>query len=666
MDRSMKILVVDDSAMIRQTIRKELETGGYEILEAKNGLEALTRLAVASPPDLVTLDIEMPKLNGLETCRKLRGERYTRFFSHCPDNRMPVIFVTGNDTMDDRKTGFQLEAADFISKPFAKGAILSAVNKVLKPAKMVQGLTALVVDDSGVARHIVSEYLRREGLTVIQAEDGLQAFSILLEQNKEIDMVVTDLNMPKMDGCELTRKIRRELNLTDLPVIFLTASADQSQLLEIFKVGATDHLVKPFAKEELLARITVHLERNLLNKHLRTMVRELTDLNHMKDNLLAVCSHDLRSPLNGILGFADMLLEKQYLEPEDREGLGHIKASGNVLLGLINDILDLSKAKAETAQLKMDPIFISHVIETSINSLKQMAAGKGQDIQFETRCEEAVVMANASGLGRVFNNLLSNAIKFTPENGAIRIKVEPESENRIWVKVMDTGIGIPEDKIPYLFDQFTKTSQSGTCGEPGTGLGMSIVKEILEKHGVTVDVKSVVGKGTCFNLRFLLCEKAPLKTPVPAHPATPSKVMPAREEKQMNILLAEDNPVNRKLAEKMLTKAGHRVEMAHDGQEALLKYSKSPEHFDLIFMDVQMPGMDGLDGTRAIRKFESEHHTRSRIPIVAMTGQAMEGDREKCLETGMDDYLVKPINKEMLLKMIQKWRPDHPPEGLMD
>ena len=133
MEKPLKILVVDDSKVIRQIIRKELEPGGYEVSEAKNGLEALTRLAGSSPPDLVTLDIEMPKLNGFDTCRKFRTDRYTRFFTHCPDNQMPVIFVTGNDTMKDRKRGFQLGAADFITKPFTKGVVLSAVNKVLKP-----------------------------------------------------------------------------------------------------------------------------------------------------------------------------------------------------------------------------------------------------------------------------------------------------------------------------------------------------------------------------------------------------------------------------------------------------------------------------------------------------------------------------------------------------
>ena len=654
MDHPMKVLVVDDSRMIRQTIRKELEGGGYEVIEAQNGLEGLTKLADPPPPDLVTLDIEMPKLNGFDTCQKLRGERYTRFFSHCPDSRMPVIFVTGNDTMEDRKRGFQLGAADFISKPFPEGAILSAVDKVLKPTQLVQGMTALVVDDSGVARHIVTEYLRREGLTIIQAEDGQEALDILRRQAGEIDMVITDLNMPRMDGCQLVRSVRGELNLSDLPVIFLTASADESELLEVFKAGATDHLVKPFAKEELLARIRVHLERNRLNQNLRTMVHELTDLNRMKDNLIAVCSHDLRSPLNGILGFADMLLEKDYLESEDREGLTHIKTSGNVLLGLINDILDLSKAKAEQAELKLDPIVLHQVIQTSVNSLGQMAAGKSQTISLEDQCERAVIMGNASGLGRVFNNLLSNAIKFTPDNGTIHLTIEPGPPGKVQVKVVDTGIGIPEDKIPFLFDQFTSTSQSGTSGEVGTGLGMSIVKEILEKHEVPIEVKSETGKGTCFTLTFPLTDENPIDNSVSTKPVVcaPSEI--SIGQKQLNILLAEDNPVNQKLAEKIFTKSGHKVTVAGNGKEAFLKYSTSPEKVDLIFIDIQMPEMDGLESTRAIREFEQKN-SLPKVPIVAMTGQAMEGDRENCLKTGMDDYIVKPINKTVLLEMIQKF-----------
>ena len=169
----------------------------------------------------------------------------------------------------------------------------------------------------------------------------------------------------------------------------------------------------------------------------------------------------------------------------------------------------MPKAKAETVELKMEPVEIFNVIKTSIGSLKQMADGKGQEIQVSNHCEGAVILGNAGALGRVFNNLLSNAIKFTPEKGTIRIEIEQWPEGRIWVRVMDSGIGIPEDKIPCLFDQFTKTSRIGTSGEQGTGLGMSIVKEILEKHGVDIEVESEVQKGICFNMNFALSKETP-------------------------------------------------------------------------------------------------------------------------------------------------------------
>ncbi len=350
-----------------------------------------------------------------------------------------------------------------------------------------------------------------------------------------------------------------------------------------------------------------------------------------------------------------MLLEKEYLESEDREGLTYIKTSGNLLLGLINDILDLSKAKAEQAELKMDPVTLHQVVQTSVNSLGQMAAGKSQAIRLQDQCEGAVIMGNASGLGRVFNNLLSNAIKFTPDNGTIHLNIEPGPPGNVQVRVVDTGIGIPEDKIPYLFDQFTSTSQSGTSGEVGTGLGMSIVKEILEKHGVPIEVESKTGKGTCFTLTFPLTDEAPIDNGLSVKPTISAPPALSSEKKQLNILLAEDNPVNQKLAEKMLTKAGHKVTVAGNGREASLKYSDSPEKIDLIFMDIQMPEMDGLESTRAIREFEKEKDVQKKVPIIAMTGQAMDGDREKCLETGMDDYIVKPINKAVVLDIIEKW-----------
>ena len=527
----------------------------------------------------------------------------------------------------------------------------------------------LIVDDMPANIRILGQLLRAKYHIRI-ATSGEKALAITASENPP-DLVLLDIMMPSMDGYEVCRRLKKDAKLSNIPVIFITAKGEVEDETKGLEIGAVDYIVKPFSPPIIMARVKTHLELKRQRDELAQMTLDLTELNHMKDNLLAVCSHDLRSPLNGILGFADLLLEKEYLDPEDREGLTHIKASGNVLLGLVNDILDLSKVRAEQVELKLEPVSLVEVIKTSISALKHLAMGKGQALHFEDQSGDAAILGNASTLGRVFNNLLSNAIKFTPEEGAIRVIIEPGPDGKVWAKVIDTGIGISEDKIPYLFDQFTQTSQSGTSGEQGTGLGMSIVKEILEKHEVPIAVESEVGKGTCFKLTFLLSQQAPAGSSDTFRLSVPSGSLPVEKKKHLKILLAEDNPVNQKLGEKMLGKAGHEVIVANDGEEAFMRYTASPEDFDLIFMDIQMPRMNGFEGTAAIREFETakpdgaDHEaldlqsSRKRVPIVAMTGNALEGDREKCLEAGMDDYMIKPINKKLILEMVQKWAPEH-------
>ena len=521
--------------------------------------------------------------------------------------------------------------------------------------------TILIVDDMPANIKILGQLLRSQ-YDIRIATGGERALAIVASENPP-DLVLLDIMMPDMDGYEVCRQLKKDPRSKDIPVIFITAKGEVEDETKGLEIGAVDYIVKPFSPPIVEARVKTHLELKRQRDELTKMNLDLTELNHMKDNLLAVCSHDLRSPLNGILGFADLLLEKEYLEAEDREGLTHIKASGKVLLGLINDILDLSKARAEQVELEMTPMLLSDVIKTSISALKHLAVGKGQALHFVDQPDDVVILGNESGLGRVFNNLLSNAIKFTPEKGTVRISIDSGPDGKIWAKVIDTGIGIPEDKIPYLFDQFTKTSQSGTSGEQGTGLGMSIVKEILEKHAVPIEVESEEGKGTCFKLAFSLSKEAPVESPEAVQPPVPSG--PSRTEKKnhLKILLVEDNPVNQKLGQKMLGKEGHEVTVANNGEEALMLYTASPEDFDLIFMDIQMPRMNGFEGTGAIREFEAanpgERGSGKRIPIVAMTGNTLEGDRGKCLEAGMDDYIIKPINKKLLLEMVQKWAPEH-------
>ncbi|MCF8130740.1 MAG: response regulator, partial [Deltaproteobacteria bacterium] len=512
----------------------------------------------------------------------------------------------------------------------------------------------LIVDDVPANIRILGQLLRAR-YDIRVATGGEKALAIAGSENPP-DLVLLDIMMPGMDGYEVCRRLKNNPRSSHVPVIFITAKEAEEDETKGLETGAVDYIVKPFTPSIVMARVKTHLELKRQRDGLAARGRDLTELNQMKGKLLAVCSHDLRSPLNGILGFADLLLEKEYLEAEDKEGLTHIKTSGNLLLALVNDILDLSKARSEQVELELEPLSLSEVIRNSISSLKHIAVRKGQELHLEDHCPQAQILGNASGLGRVFNNLLSNAIKFTPEKGTIRVAIEPGPEGKVLAKVIDTGIGIKAEKIPYLFDPFTRTSQSGTGGEQGTGLGMSIVKEILEKHGVPIEVKSEAGKGTSFSLTFVLSGKIPAQSPDAAELPFLTGPLPVREKAHLKILLAEDNLVNRKLGEKMLAKEGHQVTTAKDGEEALTLYTATPEAFDLVFMDIQMPVMDGLEGAKAIREFEASNQEKDgisdspsavkRVPIVAMTGNAMAGDREKCLAAGMDDHMIKPISQE--------------------
>ncbi len=324
-DLSRRILVVDDSQTIRMRIREELEHGGYEVLEAKNGLEALIHAASPSPPDLITLDIEMPKMNGFETCRKLRETHYARFFAKSEDHRVPIIFITGNDTIADRKKGFELGAVDFVSKPFQEGEVLSVVNKILNPPIMRNGISALVADDNIVARKIAALCLTREGIEVHEAADGKQAYDIICASEDRLDIVITDLVMPNMDGMQLCKRIRQDLGKQDIPIIVLTAMSDLSEILEVFKVGASDYLVKPFSKEELLARINVHIERSRVNRELRETITLLKEANEKIEKMSIV------DPLTGCFN-------RGYLNKQIQMEIKRAMRYGNPLSIILSDI----------------------------------------------------------------------------------------------------------------------------------------------------------------------------------------------------------------------------------------------------------------------------------------------------------------------------------------
>lgn len=493
------ILVVDDSLSTRRIIRKELSRHDFEVIEAQSGKEAIGSIFLESP-DLITLDLDMPEMNGYQTLSQLR-ETWERYRSGQPFP--PVIIVTGRDSLEERERGFAHGAANFLVKPFRPGALATMIRQVFNPNQKYLEMNVLVVDDSSVVRKIIVDTLTEAGIrSTWEATDGDEAFHILANLKHKIDLVITDYAMPRMNGDEFCRKAREELQLKTVPFIFLSQLPERSYVLNLFEAGATDYLVKPFVKEELIARVITHFETRLLNKTLEQKVDELTKLNQIKDDFVNMTSHDLRSPLSGIIGLTELMLLEDGLSAEMKENMGMVRDAGQFLIELVNDILDLSAIQTKDQKLPLTEINVLDIASTSLRTFKQQAHAKKISLGFDcSGAQAANVMGDANALTRVINNLVSNAVKFTRENGKVTLTVDEVKDHTV-VSVTDTGIGIPKKDIPELFNQFNRVSRLGTANEKGTGLGLCISKELVEKQNGTFNIESQPGKGTRIELAF--------------------------------------------------------------------------------------------------------------------------------------------------------------------
>jgi len=274
------VLIVDDSATIRTLISRELGQAEYRVLTASNGQEALDMIeGMDKPPDLITLDIDMPHMNGFEVCEQLRAKQETMGAGTQPG--IPIIFVSGNDTLENRRRGFALEVSDFIVKPFKPKEILDVVDRILFPQHQFRGMTVLVVDDFLSARRVVQMLLLRLGVNVLTASDGIEALELIDSTPHHIDLIITDYEMPRMRGDEFCRIVRQKRHLAQVPLFMVSSHHQNEMILACFKAGATDYLIKPFLGEELLARVDIHLRAR---KH----IRQVEGLNNRLGMLSAV------------------------------------------------------------------------------------------------------------------------------------------------------------------------------------------------------------------------------------------------------------------------------------------------------------------------------------------------------------------------------------------
>lgn len=401
---------------------------------------------------------------------------------------------------------------------------------------------------------------------------------------------------------------------------------------------------------------SLHLEERvrMRTRDLEEARRQAEAASQAKSDFLANMSHEIRTPMHGVMGMTELMLKGGLTPQKEKFFLQAIKDSADSLMLIINDILDFSKIEAGKLTLEKTPFNLLHVVQGCLNLLMVRAEEKGLNTRLHIDSTvPACLVGDHVRLCQVLTNLVGNAIKFS-QHGQISVEVGLAStENNgvtLRVLVTDTGIGIPEEACQRIFNQFEQADGSTTRKYGGTGLGLAICKRLVDLMDGNIWVESKLGIGSCFHFtaRFQTGEEELLPIDKNATPASGQL-----RQSSLEVLVVDDVEINRAILQAILEPYGYRVTCAENGRKALEAFQST--RFDIVLLDVQMPEMDGLQATRAIREYEQAMGRSARVPIVAMTAIAGTEDRQLCLDAGMDDYLTKPLKTDQLMQLLNKY-----------
>jgi len=641
-DRSMHaLLIVDDDPVSRYATARLLQNAGFRTREAATGAEGLH--AADETVSAVVLDVHLPDIDGFELCRRLRSRPATA--------RLPVLHLTAAYVTDEDKVrGLDAGADAYLTRP-------------VEPAVLVATIQALV------RTRAAEEAMRRSEAKFRaiydQAPDGI---ALLDDSGRFIE---ANPAMLRLLGCDLESIVGHPVSefVPDEWVQRVDEYTRHSRWAGVSqefpllaRSGNLIHLdwtVSPHIEPNVNMAVAVDVSQRVLLEQQR---QELLDservargaaerLNRMKDDLIAVLSHELRTPLNAIMGWTHVLKKRGATE-ETMRGLDAIERNGHMQARMISDILDMSRLNLGKMPLTLEMIDPAEVLASAINTMRPSLDENEQELILESRPPYRRIRADSSRLQQIIWNLVSNAIKFSPRGARIRVGLR-EDEQGMRLTVADEGQGISPDFLPFLFDRFTQSDAASNRKRGGLGLGLSIVKQLVEAHGGTITARSDgVGCGTSFEI-WLPFDGVPLGTSEPeAAGANGTQESDDREAslEGMRLLVVDDDPEACAMLQIILSDQGATVTSAFDYDGAL----KSLETVapDVVISDVGMPGKDGYELLREIRRREVS--TNRHVPAIALTSFTRTLDQEQVFDAGFDAHCPKPLRPLQLVQHIQR------------
>ena len=511
----------------------------------------------------------------------------------------------------------------------------------------------LIADDSPNSIKVLVNFLKQSGFKTLVATSGKSCLKTL--ERTLPDLILLDVVMPGIDGFETCRQIKASERTKDIPVIFISAIADNTEAkIKGLSIGAVDYISKPIIREEVLARINVHLTLRKLTKELMEAKEKAEAANGTKSLFLANMNHELRTPLSAILGFAKLIEISGNEGEKNPQYAQKIHYSGSHLLNLIEDILDISKIEA--GKMELAPYCFN--FPECLENLVEMLQFRAQEKQIYLKCElgpnlPKIVEADEPRLRQVLINLLGNAIKFT-EQGGVTLAVKAIGDvsaksgqvRLVKLEIQDTGIGIAPEELNKIFIPFEQVGNNRNKAK-GTGLGLAISQKIIALMGSQIEVSSKLGEGSTFSMEILLKEDKSAVLPNQDFILEQVKASSA-EKASLRILIAEDYRISQTIAKNLFKRLGYEADAVASGKEVLEALRQHP--YDLILMDTHMKDMDGIEATRRIL---TELPNGFRPRIIGTSANTMVEHQQQCLEAGMDDFIGKPFELEEFARVVR-------------